>query len=248
VDDVMTASTPTPKDGAGLTVDAPAGIGEAVTTPDWRVEVREVIQGQEVFDRSDAGAKALGEADPSEVANWLAWRVSATALGDGEEPVNLPPNAFALVDDAGAPTPDVMTLAPPAPDVSGFCFPGATREGWTALSLPEAMETVIVRFLPFATLASNPAPRYFQLVPATRRASSSVSFAPGATVAVSEPMVNLRDAPSTDGAVVATLDPAQALVVDGPSVQQGGFVWYPVHVAVGGRSGFVAGDFLAARP
>ena len=244
----MTAGTPTTADGQGLTIDAPAGVGDAVSTLDWRVELREVIQGQDVFDRSDAGAKALGEADPSEIPNWVAFRVAATALGAGEQPAYFPPNAFALVDETGAPVPDVMTLSPPSPDVSGACFPGATREGWTALALPEAMPTVIVRFLPFATLASEPAPRYFQLAPALAKRSAGGPFAPGATVVVTEDTVNMRDQPSTDGAVVATLDPSQALVVDGAPVTQGGFDWYPVHVAAGGQRGFVVGDFLAAKP
>ncbi|HEX5499539.1 MAG TPA: SH3 domain-containing protein, partial [Thermomicrobiales bacterium] len=59
---------------------------------------------------------------------------------------------------------------------------------------------------------------------------------------------NLRDRPSTDGAVIAALDPSLALVVDGPPTPQGGYDWYPVHVADGGQRGFVAGDFLAAQP
>ncbi|HEU5430759.1 MAG TPA: SH3 domain-containing protein [Thermomicrobiales bacterium] len=235
--------------GVGMTVDAPAGVGDVVATQDWRVELREVIQGQEVFDRSDIGTKALGEADPSEIPTWIAFRVAATALGDGDQPAYLPPNAFALVDTSGAPAPDVMTLSPPSPDVSGACFPGAARDGWTALALPDAMATVIVRFLPFATLAPDRAPRFFQLVPTiANRSAAGAPLAPGATVAVTEATVNMRDQPSTDGAVVTTLDPSQPLVVDGASVGQGGYAWYPVHVAATGQRGFVAGDFLAAQP
>ncbi len=246
----MTQGTPQPSVGAGRSFDDPAGIGEAVITPDWRIELREVIQGQPVFDQSGLGTKALGEADPSEIANWLAFRVAATALGDGERPVSFPPNAFALVDETGQPVLDVMTLTPPSPDLSGSCFPGATREGWTALALPEAASTVVVRFLPFATLAADPAPHYLRLLPTgpASPAASGAPFAPGATVVVSESTVNLRNQPSTDGAVVATLDPSQSLVVDGPPQAEGGFDWYPVHVADGDQTGFVAGDFLAAKP
>ncbi|CAA9578616.1 MAG: hypothetical protein AVDCRST_MAG49-4470 [uncultured Thermomicrobiales bacterium] len=50
----------------------------------------------------------------------------------------------------------------------------------------------------------------------------------GSTVQTTDVDVNVRDSPSTAGAVVATLGEGTRLVVTGPPEEGDGFVWYPV--------------------
>lgn len=140
----------------GIDPTAPASADTPVVTADWSVELLEVASGAEVFDLVDYRTGALGLEDAVDDRPWLALRVRIARIGDGEAAF-LPPNAFALVDPAGAPIPDVATLTPPSPDASGAYYPGAVREGWVAFELPLGYDTAVVRFLPYST---EPDPRY----------------------------------------------------------------------------------------
>lgn len=67
----------------------------------------------------------------------------------------------------------------------------------------------------------------------------------GATVQTNDAGVNLRDSPTTAGAVVATLDQGVRLVITGPAEEGDGFTWYPVQgLDDPSLEGFVAVDFL----
>lgn len=148
---------------AGPDAAAAAGLNTPVVTADWEVELLQVATGAEVFELVDYRTGALGlpdaigeDADGSGSV-WVALRVRVTNVRTGNEPAFLPPNAFALVDEAGSPLPDVFALTPPRPDASGAYFPGASREGWVAFDVVPAYAANTVRFLPYAT---DPDPRY----------------------------------------------------------------------------------------
>jgi hypothetical protein len=130
---------------------APAGPNEPIVTADWEIELLEVVRGAAVFDLVDYRTGALGVDDS---ADWLALRLrmgNVRAGGPGDQPATLPPGAFALVDETGAPLTDVATLTPPSPDAAGVYYPGATREGWVSFELPLGYTATTVRFLPYAT-------------------------------------------------------------------------------------------------
>lgn len=59
--------------------------------------------------------------------------------------------------------------------------------------------------------------------------------------------VNMRDAPSTSGKVVATLADGDALTITGDSVVADGHTWWPVKTS-GGKTGYVVADYLKASP
>ena len=57
-----------------------------------------------------------------------------------------------LVNDDGNAVSDVITLTAPYPDASGAYYPGASREGWVALEIPDtyvASGLSLIRFLPY---------------------------------------------------------------------------------------------------
>lgn len=140
---------------AGVDAAAPAGPGTAVVTADWRVELLEVASGAEVFALVDYRTGALGPDDATgndaDGSAWVALRLRITNVHGGDAPAFLPPNAFALVDEAGAPLPDLLTLTPPDPDAAGAYYPGASRDGWVAFDVSVAYAANTVRFLPYAT-------------------------------------------------------------------------------------------------
>ena len=153
------AAPATAPNDVGIDLAAPASFGDAIITADWQIELLDVARGAAVFDLVDYRTGALGAGDAVDDKPWLALRLRITNVRGGGEPAFLPPNAFTLVDEAGDPIPDVMTLTPPRPDASGAYYPGAVREGWVAFELP-ADETFTVRFLPYAATAADPDPRY----------------------------------------------------------------------------------------
>ncbi|MCC6314479.1 MAG: DUF4352 domain-containing protein [Thermomicrobiales bacterium] len=148
--------------GAGVDPARPAGVGESVVTGQWRLELLETAVGAAAFDLVDYRTGAL-EIDDSTGASdgsvWLALRFRIANVGAG--PATFPVNAFALADPAGTALLDMTTLTPPKPDAAGDYFPGAEREGWVAFDVPQEVQPVLVRFLPYAHTEPVPDPRYF---------------------------------------------------------------------------------------
>jgi uncharacterized protein YgiM (DUF1202 family) len=69
-------------------------------------------------------------------------------------------------------------------------------------------------------------------------------LAVGATVTVDTDLLNLRDAPSLDGDVIAVLAFGTRLTITGASESADGYTWYPVSSATQG-DGWCAGSFLS---
>jgi hypothetical protein len=132
----------------------PVGIGQPFTTGQWQVELLEIATCLEVFNLSDFRVQALTEEDAVDEAPWIAFRLRVANVEAGDEPSFLPPTAFMLVNADGETVSDVITLTAPRPDASGYYYPGAAREGWVALEIPDtyvATGLSLVRFLPART-------------------------------------------------------------------------------------------------
>ncbi len=71
-------------------------------------------------------------------------------------------------------------------------------------------------------------------------------YAVGTSVIVATDDLRLRDAPSTDGAVVSTLARGTELEVIGPGQEADGYIWVQVKEPESGATGYVADDFLTA--
>ena len=154
---------PAEPNSAGTDFSSAIGIGEAAVTDQWSVELLDVVTGAEAFDLVDYRTGALGPEDAAggDGSVWTALRFQILNAQSGGELAYFPANAFVLVDDAGNPLLDVVTLTPPRPDAAGGYYPGAQRDGWVMFDVPVDYATAAVRFLPFAHTATSLDPRFF---------------------------------------------------------------------------------------
>jgi hypothetical protein len=154
---------PAEPNSAGTDFNSAVGIGEAVVTDQWSVELLDVVTGADAFNLVDYRTGALGPEDAAGVDGsvWTALRFQILNAQSGGELAYFPANAFVLVDDAGNPLLDVVTLTPPRPDATGGYYPGAQRDGWVMFDVPVDYATATVRFLPFAQTAISLDPRFF---------------------------------------------------------------------------------------
>ena len=139
-------------DAVGADPAAPAGLGDRFTTEQWQIELLEIATCLEVFNLSDFRVRALTEEDAVDEAPWLALRLRVTNVRAGGDAAFLPPTAFMLADAEGNAVSNVITLTAPYPDAVGYYYPGAAREGWIALEIPDtymATGLSLIRFLPF---------------------------------------------------------------------------------------------------
>ena len=139
---------------------APAPPRTRITTASWRVALLDVVPGSAVgalYHRGDCRTTRFGEAAPATIPRWLALRVEVENVRAGGAAEFFPPTAIVATDERGDPLPDILTLTPPHPDVSGSYYPGASREGWVVLALPSQRTAGILRFRPYHT---DPDPRF----------------------------------------------------------------------------------------
>jgi hypothetical protein len=148
---------------AGTDSTSALGLGEAAVTDQWSVELLDVVTGEAAFNLVDyrAGALGVGDATGADGSIWIALRFRIQNVAAGGDMAYFPANAFVLVDEAGNPLLDVLTLTPPRPDAAGGYYPGAQRDGWVMFDVPVDYTTTIVRFLPFAHTATSLDPRFF---------------------------------------------------------------------------------------
>jgi hypothetical protein len=138
-------------------------LGEAAVTDQWSVELLDVVTGEAAFNLVDyrAGALGVGDATGADGSIWIALRFRIQNVAAGGDLAYFPANTFVLVDEAGNPLLDVLTLTPPRPDAAGGYYPGAQRDGWVMFDVPVDYTTATVRFLPFAHTATSLDPRFF---------------------------------------------------------------------------------------
>lgn len=148
---------------AGTDFASALGLGEVAVTDQWSVELLDVVTSEAAFDLVDyrTGALGVGDATGADGSIWIALRFRIQNVAAGGELAYFPANAFVLVDEAGNPLLDVVTLTPPQPDVAGGYYPGAQRDGWVMFDVPLDYTTATVRFLPFAHTSISLDPRFF---------------------------------------------------------------------------------------
>ncbi|MGC4193232.1 MAG: DUF4352 domain-containing protein [Thermomicrobiales bacterium] len=239
-----------PDANAGSDPASPAAVGTAVRAGDWAVTIIRTGDGQEVYNNSDYGLRALAQSG-DDVSTWLGVYLSVTNLGD--RPADFSPNALMLCDTDGSAWDNVMALNAPAPDVARRLVPGATREGWAAFQLKPYSPGTLARVAP-SVVAD--APRYVSLggSAATTAATTptgtpaSLDVVAGDTVVTTDSEINLRSEPSSSGTIVTELAKDTQLTITGDAVEADGHTWYPVTVVETGESGYVVSTYLAKAP
>lgn len=233
----------------GLSADAPAALNERVRAGAWDVTVVEHISGEAVFTIAEFALQALAGGNPGdpEVGTWHAVRVRATNIT--ERPAFFSFTALRLAAADGRAWDHILALTPPLPDVAKEVLPGATREGWAAFQLPPWATLDLLRIQP-SRVADEP--RFVSFTgggaaPAATPVAGLPQYAEGDQVVLDADHINLRDAPSADGGVIADLAIGTELTITGAAVEADGYVWYPVGTG-DGQSGYVAADFLLPAP
>lgn len=231
--------------GAGEQIDAPAALGEAVTTDDWSITVSQVIEGQAVyslFPAEDYRTTALGDTDQAGLPYWIGLEVTVTNNQTGDAPAFLPATALLPIDTRGNVIHDALLLTPPEPDLIGGYFPGGSRTGWVLIAMPVGAALDMVRFQPYATDSD---PRFFTLHGVSGTPDrSEVTFAVGDIVAVTDDNVNLREEPTTDSDVVMVLSAGGRLEITGDAIEADGYTWYPVRNTETEDEGFIVVDYI----
>ncbi len=225
----------------------PAAIGDALRTGGWDITVQDVIYGQDVFDLADFRLKALGSGYGG-IGGFIGINVAVRNVSPF--PAYFATSALEIADAKGEPWDDTATLTPPNPDVSREYLPGASGDGWAAFE-PQGFATAdLIRILPSHVGGS---PRYVAFVGGGADAAAADTVAstpvqepigPGTTAVTIEDRVNLREEASASAEIVTELAINTELSVTGDSVEADGYTWYPVDVADGEESGFIAADFI----
>ena len=109
----------------------PVPPGEEAVAGPLRLRILEVVVGQAATDRVLAASPANDP--PREGVTFVL--VNVSARNEGEYPVVLAGDDFALTGDSGL-VRRFVGLVPPEPALDGTLDPGAAREGWVVLAAP----------------------------------------------------------------------------------------------------------------
>lgn len=231
-----------PADASELGMDpaTPAVFGETVRSGNFDVNIMQHITGQQLFDISPTGTRALGTGD---IANWHGFLVNVKNIGNKPEFFSFV--GLRITDSTGEPWDHLLALSAPAPDVARELLPGATMEGWASINLQPWSELNLVRVQ--NTQVEGDA-RYFTFGAATpveaELPDSVLDLQPGDVVTITMTPLNLRSEPSISGDIVTELDGTSTLTITGEPVAADDYMWYPVDVDATGESGYVASNFL----
>lgn len=226
----------------GLTAESPAAFGETVRAGDFDVTVMRYITGQEAFDISPVGTRAL-DPIPTELHNWHGFLVHVRNVSS--QPRFFSFVALRIADSSGDPWDHLLAFTPPDPDVAKELLPGASHEGWAMINtqawssldrlrVENARIAGDARFYSFTTAAAPPPEPVTDLVP-------------GDEVGITTEILNLRKEPSTSADIVAELQDEQTLEITGEPVEAEDFLWYPVKVQATGDEGFVVSNYLERK-
>jgi hypothetical protein len=117
----------------------PAPLGTEIVAGPWRLTVAEVVTGEDATDLV-LEASSVNEA-PRDGFTYVAVRV--TAVNDGDQPLEITGDDFALTTGSG----DVRRFTgavPPDPALDGVAQPGESRDGWLVLGAPVDVEMLLL--------------------------------------------------------------------------------------------------------
>jgi hypothetical protein len=156
--------------------------------------------------------------------------------------------ASALIGDGGGaqPTPELAVITPvneatPAPPTATAVVLAPTP-GPPVQPTPTPVPPVAVATQPAAPTAAAAAP-----TEAGNPCANMPVYTAGTIVTTTE-QVNLRDAPSTNGAIVSELPAGTQLQITGEFAEAGQCDWWPVIVTATSQEGYVIEQFLQPVP
>lgn len=174
----------------------------------------------------------------------LLWYWASAIVGDNSAEAPVEPSAIALVTPIAPATPPAVApttvLVQPTPGLP----PAAVGTQPAVVGVPT--QAVIVPPTPPVITPIAQATQQPQQPPAVdpnNPCAGLPTYDVGTTIATTDE-VNLRDAPSTEGAAIRVLPPGTQLVTSGEAVEAGQCDWLPVTVAESGESGYVIEQYV----
>lgn len=222
----------------GVDPAAPAAFGETVRSGTFDVNIMRYVTGQELFEISPPGTRALGSGDS---ANWHGFLVNVRNVSS--KPAFFSFVGLRIADSTGEPWDHLLALSAPMPDVARELLPGATIEGWASINTQPWSELNLVR-VQNSQIEGDA--RYFTFGAATpvEVPDPVLDLSPGDVVSITMTPLNLRAEPSISGEIVTELDGTSTLTVTGEPVDADDYTWYPVEVDTTGEAGYVASNYL----
>lgn len=240
----------------GASPDAPAELGQPVSTGGWAITLERILEGQDIYDMADFNLRALGDSSPADIPSWFA--VYGSVINSSDWPAHFSSSMLEVADASGESWDHILALTPPSPDLSCDLLPGASHAGWAAFERKDYDQDGILDSV-VAMIRAQPSrisdePRYIRIADIPDTASDELPaeaspearrFEPGDVVVVSGDPVNLRAAASMTGEIVAELPVGTQLTVSGAPIEADGYQWFPVEVNETGETGYVVQDYLA---
>lgn len=217
---------------------ASAPFGQTVRAGDFDVTLMRYVTGQEIYDISPPGTRALG---PWDIHNWHGFLVRVRNISS--KPRFFSFVALRIADTTGDPWDHLLALTAPQPDVARELLPGATMEGWASINTQAWAELNLIR-VQNNHIEGDARYISFERNVSTELPEPVLDLAEGDVVSITTTPLNLRAEPSTTAEIVTELDGTSTLTITGAPVEADGYSWYPVSVDATGESGYVASNYL----
>lgn len=220
----------------GTTPSAPARFNETVRSGAFDVTLLRYAHGQELYDLSPFGTRALGTAG---LNKWHGFLI--TIRNVSSKPQGFSAVALRLADPSGDPWDHNLQFTPPEPDASRELLPGATHQGWVSIETQDWATATLIRVQNHAVSGD---PRYLTPGGGSSEVPEAVTgLAEGDEVTIGETL-NLRKEPSANADIVAVINAGTELTITGQPVEADDYLWYPVKVNETGKEGFVVSNYL----
>jgi serine/threonine protein kinase len=129
----------------GQTPEAPAPYGEAVTTEDWQLTIRNVVWGDAAWELVEATNQFSDP--PAAGMQYVAVQMHIRSISTQDEARQIYSYGFALLDNDG-----IIYTAPsvvdPHPAIDVNLYPGGEHTGWFVLQAPRRIQAATLRYQP----------------------------------------------------------------------------------------------------
>ncbi|MCG8349097.1 MAG: DUF4352 domain-containing protein [Chloroflexales bacterium] len=141
--------------------DAPVPVGETVIIEDWKVNLLEVMRGEEVWTMVQE-ANQFNE-PPDEGMEYIAVKVYVQYIETKDSPAQIDGSYFKTTGSANV-LYDLPSVVDPEPALDATLFPGGEVEGWVILQAAQEETDIIAIFEPlFSSSSANK--RFISLEP-----------------------------------------------------------------------------------
>ena len=140
----------TPTD-LGLDRPSPAPLGETITTENWKVNILEVVRGDNAWTMAQA-ANQFND-PPADGMEYVAFKVHVQNISTEDKPEQIDGSYFSTTGSANVVyhSPSVVD---PEPALDAYLYPGGEAEGWVVLQVAQGETSIMAIFEPLFSLSS----------------------------------------------------------------------------------------------